>query len=226
MKIADRPPLARRPGASATASALPLPCRAYIVPEAAGGGGARTRTRPPVSKADRPDAPAASVNGVPTEDELRGRLRETGLRVTPARLALMQEMAGAGVPLSHGEVVDRMRPPKPPRGKRKDSEPDAEAPRRFDQSTLFRGLTDLSDAGLLARLDLGDAVRRYEWLPADGHAAVHPHHVCTVCGRIVCLEGFALKLTPATGAARELVGTIGEVVLRGRCGACEAAARD
>ena len=117
-----------------------------------------------------------------------------------------------------------MRPAKPTRRGRKKDEPDADAPRRFDQSTLFRGLTDLSDAGLLARLDLGDAVRRYEWLPADGDAAVHPHHVCTECGRIVCLEGFALKLTPATGSAREQVGTIGEVVLRGLCGDCEAAA--
>ncbi|WP_165700572.1 Fur family transcriptional regulator [Alienimonas californiensis] len=169
-------------------------------------------------KAARTDAPT-----VPPEEELRGRLRETGLRVTPARLALMKELAGAGVPLSHGEVVDRMRPPESSgRGRKKDA--DAEAPRRFDQSTLFRGLTDLSEAGLLAKLDLGDAVRRYEWLPAEGDAAVHPHHVCTACGRIVCLEGFALKLTPSKGTAREQVGTIGEVVLRGLCGDCEAAA--
>ncbi|MFH5804312.1 Fur family transcriptional regulator [Alienimonas sp. DA493] len=191
---------------------MPPPCRVYIVPEAAAEGGVRSPPRPPVPKAARPDAPV-----VPPDDALRDRLRETGLRVTPARLALMKELAGAGVPLSHGEVVDRLRPPAPTgRGGKKA----ADAPRRFDQSTLFRGLTDLSDAGLLARLDLGDAVRRYEWLPAEGDAAVHPHHVCTECGRIVCLEGFALKLTPATGSAREQVGTIGEVVLRGRCGEC------
>ena len=219
MIAAPRP--AARPTASVLTPALPLPCRAYIVPEAARAGGARSRTRPPVPEADRTAAPAAPPDGVPTEDELRGRLRETGLRVTPARLAVMKELAGAGVPLSHGEVVDRLRPNRS--GKLSATAP---APRRFDQSTLFRGLTDLSDAGLLARLDLGDAVRRYEWLPADGDAAVHPHHVCTDCGRIVCLEGFALKLTPSTGAAREQVGTIGEVVLRGRCGACEAAAGD
>ena len=99
-------------------------------------------------------------------------------------------------------------------------------PRRFDQSTLFRGLTDLSDAGLLARLDLGDQVRRYEWLPDESEGPVHPHHVCTSCGRIVCLDGFALKLTPARGPAREQVGTIGEVVLKGLCADCEAAAGD
>ena len=216
MMIAELPPAARRSAGPAPtpAPALPLPCRAYIVPRAVPVGGPRPRLRPPVPKADRPAASA-----VPSEDELRSRLRETGLRVTPARLALLKEMAGAGVPLSHGEVVDRLRPNRT--GKLSATAP---APRRFDQSTLFRGLTDLSDAGLLARLDLGDAVRRYEWLPADGDAAVHPHHVCTDCGRIVCLEGFALKLTPSRGSAREQVGTIGEVVLRGRCGDCEAAA--
>ncbi len=203
---------------------LPLPCRAYIVPEAAGEGGARSHLRPPVPKADRPAAsPGSSEQNLPTEDELRGRLRQTGLRVTPARLALMKELAGAGVPLSHGEVVDRLTPPKPGSASTAGGVKAGAETRRFDQSTLFRGLGDLSDAGLVARLDLGDAVRRYEWLPADGEA-VHPHHVCTDCGRIVCLEGFALKLTPSTGAARDQVGTIGEVVLRGRCGACETAA--
>jgi len=217
MLIADRPAATAGPH-DVGRTALPLPCRAYIVPQAAAEGGVRPHLRPPVPKAARTDVPA-----VPSEEELRGRLRETGLRVTPARLALMKELAGAGVPLSHGEVVDRLRPPTPA-GRGKKAEADANAPRRFDQSTLFRGLTDLSDAGLLAKLDLGDAVRRYEWLPAEGDAAVHPHHVCTECGRIVCLEGFALKLTPSTGSAREQVGTIGEVVLRGRCGACEAAA--
>ena len=193
-------------------AALPLPVRAYIVPVAARFGPARPAPPPFVPPPAPPEASA-----VPPEDEVRDRLRGAGLRVTPARLALVRELAGAGVPLSHGEVVDRLRPPVA-------REPGGDPPRRFDQSTLFRGLSDLSDAGLLARLDLGDAVRRYEWLPADGGDPVHPHHVCTECGRIVCLEGFGLKLTPAKGAGREQIGSIGEVVLRGRCGDCEAVA--
>ena len=196
-------------------AALPLPVRVYIVPSARVGP-ARF-TPPPVPRPDPPDAPAA-----PPEDELRDRLRGAGLRVTPSRLAVLRELAAAGVPLSHGEVVDRLRPPAARGGRRKAG--GGEEPRRYDQSTLFRGLSDLSDAGLLARLDLGDAVRRYEWLPADGGDPVHPHHVCTECGRIVCLEGFGLTLTPAKGAARDQVGSIGEVVLRGVCGDCAAAA--
>ena len=182
---------------------LPLPCRAYIVPVAPDRGGDRPATRPSVPKPDPSD--------VPSNGEARDRLRETGLRATAARIALVRAMAAAGGPLSHGEVCDRLRPDDADRG--------ADA-RRFDQSTIYRGLTDLSDAGLLARVDLGDAVRRYEWLPADGADPVHPHHVCTGCGRIVCLEGFALQLTPASGPDRDAVGSIGEVVLRGLCGAC------
>ena len=152
------------------------------------------------------------------EATLRDRLRASGLRATPARLATLRELATAGTPLSHGEVVDRLSPHRA--GKIR---ADAPAPRRFDQSTLFRALSDLSDAGLLTRLDLGDGAKRFEWLPADADtAAVHPHHVCTDCGRIVCLEGFALQLTPATGPAREAVGSIGEIVLRGTCTACAA----
>ncbi|MEM9704172.1 MAG: transcriptional repressor [Planctomycetota bacterium] len=155
---------------------------------------------------------------VPSEDALRTRLHENGLRMTPARLAVAQELARAGVPLPHGEVVDRLRPNPSPN--------DAADPpqRRFDQSTVFRGLSDLSDAGLLTRLDLGDSVRRYEWLPDQDETVVHPHHVCTECGRITCLEDSVMKLAPSLGLAGSAIGTITDVVLRGMCEDCASAA--
>lgn len=131
-------------------------------------------------------------------------LKEAGLRCTAARTAVLRRLAVAERPVSHGEVVDAL------------------ADAGFDQSTLFRALQELADANLVARLDLGDQVRRFE-LRASGsdHGLEHPHFMCVDCGAVSCLEDFSFKLTPSRGARRQRLGEITEVLLRGRCAACD-----
>ena len=91
----------------------------------------------------------------------------------------------------------------------------------FDQSTLFRCLNELADAGLVARLDLGDQVRRFELSGPEGAgAAEHAHFMCVDCGMLTCMEGFSIRLTPERGARRKALGVITEVLLRGHCGKC------
>src|SRR5262245_33413425 len=41
---------------------------------------------------------------------IRERLRGAGLRCTSARLAVMRELAGAGSPVSHAEIADKLAP--------------------------------------------------------------------------------------------------------------------
>lgn len=117
----------------------------------------------------------------------------------------MRWLADRGKPQSHADVVVGLE--------------DA----GFDPSTLFRCLNELADAGLVARLDLGDQLRRFELAKADGGGeAEHAHFMCVDCGELKCLEGFSVTVTPERGRRRKALGQITEVLLRGRCGACVA----
>ena len=130
-------------------------------------------------------------------------LRAAGLRATAARVAVMRNLADTGKPQSHADVVESL----------SDS--------GFDQSTLFRCLNELADANLVARLDLGDQLRRFELASPDGAGeAEHAHFMCVDCGTLSCLDGFSIKVTPERGPRRKALGEITEVLLRGRCGQC------
>lgn len=130
-------------------------------------------------------------------------LRAAGLRATSARIAVLRHMADVASPRSHAEVV----------GALDDS--------GFDPSTIFRCLNELADAGLVARLDLGDHLRRFELANRDGDGeAEHAHFMCVDCGTLTCLDGFSVKVTPDRGRRRKALGQITEVLLRGRCGSC------
>lgn len=138
-------------------------------------------------------------------DELRGAVRERGLRATPARLAVLElllDNTGAQ-PLSHGDVVDRL------------------APRMgaWDPATIYRNLCDLVEAGLVRRSDIGDHVWRFEAVKDAHDRTGHPHFVCTECGTIACLPAMELVVprakTPRAVRQRQI-----EVQLRGVCDTC------
>lgn len=115
----------------------------------------------------------------------------------------MRRLAASGKPQSHADVVEAL----------KDT--------GFDPSTLFRCLNELADANLVARLDLGDQLRRFELARANGEGeAEHAHFMCVDCGELTCLDGFAVKVTPERGPRRKALGRITEVLLRGHCGGC------
>lgn len=133
----------------------------------------------------------------------KGLLKGVGLRSTAARVAVMQRLALAGQPVSHAEVVEQLRD------------------FGFDQSTVFRCLGELADAGLVSRLDLGDQVRRFELRSGHGESEMeHPHFMCVDCGKVSCLEDFTFSLSPSRGPRRSKLGEITEVLLKGHCGAC------
>ena len=133
----------------------------------------------------------------------KGLLKQTGLRSTAARVAVLQQLAKANVPVTHAEVVESLRD------------------FGFDQSTIFRCLHELSDAGMVSRLDLGDQVRRFELRSTTGTSeATHPHFMCVDCGTLSCLEEFTFTLSPSRGPRRNKIGEITEVLLKGHCGNC------
>ena len=132
-------------------------------------------------------------------------LRDVTLRATAARVAVLKLLAANGVPMSHADVVEAL------------------AEFGFDQSTLFRCLNEMADAGLLARLDLGDQTRRFELRESAGPAEFnHAHFMCIDCGELSCMNEFSIQITPSRGPRRDKLGTVTEVMMRGHCGRCEA----
>src|SRR6476620_1139096 len=102
-------------------------------------------------------------------DALRTQVRAKGLRATPSRLAVLELLRVSDAPMSHGDVADRL------------------ASQAWDRATIYRNLTDLAEAGLARRTDVGDHVWRFEAVNADHEVAAHPHFVCTECGSVECL---------------------------------------
>ena len=131
-------------------------------------------------------------------------LRQASLRATAARVAVLRLLADEAKPLSHAQVVDAM------------------DEFGFDQSTLFRCLNEMADAGLVTRLDLGDQTRRFEFRErGDTTELAHPHFMCVDCGQLSCLNDFSVQISPSRGPRRQRLGTITEILIRGHCGMCQ-----
>ncbi|MHC4880522.1 MAG: Fur family transcriptional regulator [Planctomycetota bacterium] len=155
-----------------------------------------------------PQPGSASSNRLPSSiQELKQHIRDGGLRATPCRIAVLRLLEDQTAPLSHSDAVDHL------------------SDRGFDQSTVYRTLNDLADAGLLSRLELGDHVWRYELPEHNGVRASHPHHLCEDCGRITCLSGVSISLTEFDAPAAR-VGSVREVLLKGVCVDCQPSSKD
>jgi Fur family ferric uptake transcriptional regulator len=134
---------------------------------------------------------------------LRDVIRQAGLRSTHARVAILQQLQKANGPLTHAEIADAL-------------EPDG-----YDRTTIYRSLVELAEAGLLARMELGDHVWRYELRggeTADGPS--HLHFLCVDCGKIECLDGTTVEAALAPAVKRAAHGAISDVLLKGHCKQC------
>src|SRR5215831_18148858 len=84
-----------------------------------------------------------SRSSTPDVAALQELLRGAGLRSTSARIAVLRRLRSAKSPLSHSELAEEL------------------TPLGLDKATVFRNLTDLTDAGLVVRTELGDHVWRF-----------------------------------------------------------------
>jgi Fur family ferric uptake transcriptional regulator len=136
-------------------------------------------------------------------EPLREVIRDAGLRSTGPRVAVLEHLQTTKVPLSHGELVEAL------------------AGHGYDAATIYRNLIDLTRAGLLSRINLGDNVWRFELRgPNKALHPEHPHFVCTQCGEVTCLSQVRVKLTPAPGSTKSVVSSISEIVIKGQCTQC------
>jgi Fur family transcriptional regulator, ferric uptake regulator len=153
-------------------------------------------------EAQRPRTPKRGTSRL-SAVELKDEIRSAGLRGTAPRIAVLDRLRRAAAPLSHADITKGL------------------VPLGFDRATIYRNLVDLAEAGLVARVDVGDHVWRYEVRgeeePRDGE---HPHFVCNDCGTVACLPSVSVDIRPAPGSARSVVAEVSEVVLKGRCDHC------
>lgn len=142
------------------------------------------------------------TTGVDDVNEARKMIREAGLRSTPARISVINALKRAAKPQTHAELSDLL------------------VPLGFDKATVFRNLTDLAEAELVLRTELGDHVWRFELRDPSHDRSSHPHFVCVDCGTVSCIEEMAL---PSPTVRRSLnIARISEVLVKGHCGTCEA----
>lgn len=141
----------------------------------------------------------------PSLHELRERLRALGLRATSVRLAVLGALHEQARPMTHDALMVHL------------------GPGGFDGATVYRVLADLSEIGLLRRMDLGDHVWRFELDdPCRAVRADHAHFLCDGCGDVTCLP--ELEVRPRQGPLPEaLRGAQLSLQLSGRCSRCVAA---
>ena len=148
-------------------------------------------------------------------EAVKTRIRDSGLRCTAARLAVMDHLESAAGPRTHAEVSEAL------------------ADLGFDRATIYRNLTELTEKKLVSRVELGDHVWRFEIKRTGGHGAAgedHPHFLCTTCGEISCLDDVRVAITPKSrrrttasagrGARATRIHSVTEVLLKGRCESC------
>lgn len=131
-----------------------------------------------------------------------GRLRQAGLRVTAARLAILQTVGGGGhldVEAIHRGVCERVG--------------------QVSLQAVYDSLNALQRGGLLRRIEPAGSPTRYETRVGDNH-----HHlVCRNCGKVAdvdCAVGHAPCLEPASDAGY-LVDEA-DVIYWGLCPGCRA----
>lgn len=134
--------------------------------------------------------------------EFKTLIRDAGLRSTGPRLAVLRHLQDSERPVSHGELAEAL------------------SAQGLDRTTVYRNLTDLTEAGLVQRTDLGDHVWRFE-LKKSGHDSFqHPHFTCTDCGTVKCLPESVLAVKSVRGAPRALAKHRVEIQMRGQCDDC------
>ncbi len=101
------------------------------------------------------------------EIDIREVLQEHGFRLTSGRLKLLSLLEHSGRPLSIQNILSIWKGKLP------------------DTTTLYRSLTDLSNAGVIRRIDLNTGIAHFEYTPDRPH---HHHVVCTGCGKIEEIE--------------------------------------
>lgn len=132
------------------------------------------------------------------------RLANEGYRRGGGRAAVIDLLDGQDCALSAQEIEDALR----------------EGERRVGRATVYRVLDELVELGLIAKVEIGDGITRFESVFPDG-AEHHHHFVCSNCGKLIPfvdddLEKAIRRLSRREGFEVEAH----DVTLHGYCSDC------
>lgn len=108
-------------------------------------------------------------------------LRAAGYRVTPQRQAILQVLDGSDRPLNVEEILARMEG------------------YRSGVPTIYRNLQQFAEQGWIEPIIGSDQILRYVRCRSPKH---HHHLQCEQCGRMVEVEGCAIRKALETMASR------------------------
>lgn len=127
------------------------------------------------------------------------RVRQTGDRVTSARVRVLAALLKRGEAVSHHELERLL------------------APEAIDRVTLYRVLDWLVERGLAHRISGAD--RAWRFVAADRRHDTHAHFHCNRCGKVSCLEDVKSARVPAAMPRGFRVESV-EVTVKGVCASC------
>jgi Fur family ferric uptake transcriptional regulator len=137
-------------------------------------------------------------------DHASERLADAGYRRGGARTAVVDLLGRQTCALSAFEIEEALRG----------------ANRRVGRASVYRVLDELEQLKLVAKIEVGQGISRYEPLHPGGHH--HHHHlVCDDCGNVIPFEDEELERTIHRVAERVTFDVAEhEIVLHGSCGDC------
>lgn len=141
-------------------------------------------------------------NTHPRIAELRRKLSDSGHRITPQRLCILQALIGANRHPSADAIYAQVQQTCP----------------TTSLATVYKTLETLRDMGEVLEMEIGDGRHHYDGVRPE----FHPHVVCTRCGQIEDVEIDGLPDLQAQ--ARQASGyqlQAQRVEFYGLCGACQ-----
>ncbi len=133
-------------------------------------------------------------------------LRSNGLRITPARMAVLEVLMHQQGPISHQQLEGLLN----------------QNGSHIDRVTIYRTLHSLTECGILHKITGADRTFSYGYRNDDNqeehHGMEHPHFVCEKCAHTYCLPDVPILNSIATPSGFELKHT--EIKLFGYCPEC------
>lgn len=129
------------------------------------------------------------------------QIREKGLKATPVRMKVLQELVETGEALSQSELEATFS--------------------KVDRITLYRSLKDFEEAGIVHKVVGPDGTTRFavcrQDCPHTAHTEDHVHFNCARCQKVFCLEH---THTPSLKLPSGFSVTAVNTVVQGICKHC------